>query len=157
MLPEHYCDFLIALYTEGEALEDTRKKSASLKGIERFQIILLFLILPFSFVVIYFTEIETFLQLIILLLLLSYSVWVCFYFKGARSFYFHAALVISLFLLLLTSITAAEAWFYHPSATASVIVLNFLIWTGIGSYFRFNYLFYIGLLGTGFVIIYHFL
>lgn len=162
LLPEHYCDFLLALYTEGEGVEELNKKIGTNRGfpkryLERFQIILLFLLLPFSFVVIYFTELQVHLQLIIISLFLSYSIWVGYNFREESRFYLHFSFIVSLFLLLsftllLVQITAQEAMF-----TVIGILFNFLIWILLGLYYKFYYLIIAGVFGIGFTFIYYFI
>ncbi|GGN66146.1 MULTISPECIES: hypothetical protein [Oceanobacillus] len=160
LLPEHYCDFLLALYTEGEeatTIEQQRKGTSFTKVVERFQIALLYLLLPFSFIVIYFTEFHVNLQLVILFLLLSYSVAVAIYYKNKRAVYFHSAFIISLFLGLLLSLSISNLWFIQPIAAALVIVCNFIFWIFAGYKLKSKYIAFIGALGVIFVFLYYFL
>lgn len=161
LLPEHYCDFLLALYTEGEEpttiIEQQRKGGTFSKVVERFQIALLYLLLPFSFIVIYFTEFHVNLQLVILILLFSYSVAVAKYYKNKRAVYFHSAFITSLFIGLLLSLVISNIWFIHSIATAIVIACNFIIWIFLGYKFKIKYIAFIGALGVIFVFLYYFL
>lgn len=159
MLPEQYCNFLLALYTNGQEAETIIKQDSltrRFKNIERFQVLLLYLLLPISFVVIYFTEFHVYLQLLILALLLSYALWGCFSFKDKKRFHYHAILMISLFLILLFTITFSDWLFGRSMITNIVIAGNFMIWMVLGLRFQMKFMKVIGLIGMIFVIIYYF-
>jgi hypothetical protein len=162
LLPEHYCDYLLALYTGGEGvIEDERLQATNQpkrkQGLERFQLFLLFLLLPFSFVVLYFTEVPDLLQLVMLFLFLSYSIWTITYFQHKGNFYVQASLVISLFLLLFLSIFMLDLLFEQAIAMTIGVFLNFLLWIVVGSIFRYYYLVVIAATGILFIIVYHFI
>ncbi|MCF3941790.1 hypothetical protein [Oceanobacillus alkalisoli] len=160
LLPEHYCNFLLALYTEGEdakASKEQDKASLFPNMVERFQLLLLCLSLPFSFIVIYFTEFHVNLQLVILILLLIHSASLAIYYKDKRPAYFHPAFITSLFMLLMLSISVTNVWFSQPIATAMVITSNFLFWMIAGYKLKSKYIIVIGALGSIFVFLYYFL
>lgn len=159
LLPEQYCDYLLALYTEGEdeskVLAQNRKRISIL---ERFQIVLLYSLLPLAFIVIYFTEFQNHLQLIILGIFLSYSGWLSINYKDhTNRIYFHSAFIISLFLFLLLCIMLTEVIFVHQSILMFVIASNFIFWVLLGYVFKYKYLMLIGFLCLLFQFIYYFL
>lgn len=80
LLPDQQCDFLLALYTNGEKVTKIPGKSKmnishESRMIKMMQLIILLLLLPFSFLVLYFTEFHSYLQLGILALFFSYAFW----------------------------------------------------------------------------------
>ncbi|WP_339228146.1 hypothetical protein NSQ77_00040 [Oceanobacillus sp. FSL K6-2867] len=77
LLPETYCDYLLALYTNGEAHSeevDNKVKTRQWTIINVIHLLLALLMVPFSLLVLYFTEFDSFLQLVILLLFFSYLI-----------------------------------------------------------------------------------
>ncbi|MCM3738715.1 hypothetical protein M3210_00380 [Oceanobacillus luteolus] len=162
LLPEHYCNYLLALYTNGEEMtdvitQDYKGYNKYLTLIERFQIVILYLLLPFSFVVIYFTEFHIYLQLVILALLLSYSLWCTFSFNDKRRLYFHSALIISLFLFLLTTILVGDLLSGSAFVVTGIVLMNFLLWLILGYLAKFKYMLISGIIGIIFVLVYYFL
>ena len=68
LLPEQYCDYLLALYTEGEGGHPHSRPArfAWMKWIRIFFILLICLLLPAGVLVIYFTELSFVLQILLL-------------------------------------------------------------------------------------------
>src|SRR5699024_12207133 len=102
LLPEVYCDFLLALYTQGE------RKVQKISPLLIFNTILLLPLIPISLVVIYHTEIHPILQIGILTLFLTFSIWSYKNFKNQQYFFSYLALVIVLILILLLSLRSEE-------------------------------------------------
>ena len=163
ILPNQYCDFLLALYTNGEDID----ANIDSKHLERyghtgrktsvpmiFQIILLFLLLPFSFLVVYFTEFHIYLQLGILTLFLSYALWSFLYLKQRKIIYYHLGLMISLFLLLLLSISISNLLFNQAFVLNGSIVINFILWLFLSRIYKLRYLLITSILGLIYVILY---
>lgn len=162
LLPDQQCDFLLALYTKGESNTKALSKSNQYTGkepkwIKAMQIILLLLLLPFSFLVLYFTEFHIYLQLGILALFFSYAIWSFLYFKQRAAIYFHLSIVISLFLLMLFTICFSKVLFHQSSAVNLIIMFNFVIWLFVGRYYKLQYLIITSILGLIFVVVYLFL
>ncbi|KIL44433.1 hypothetical protein [Jeotgalibacillus soli] len=155
VLPEHYCDYLIALYNQGEEAPDVKrknKKTSSVLG-EKASIYLkpaslLILLSIASFVVLYFTELSITLQTAIL----SFFVilFIVFGLKTDKKqliaplFYSAAA-----FLLLLQTI---HLWEYYSPGDIQVLYLligsQCLAWFVLGIIFRMHYFTVSGFLGT---------
>ncbi|WP_231563724.1 hypothetical protein [Anoxybacillus sp. KU2-6(11)] len=74
LLPEQYCDFLLALYTEGNHNDVDQSTKQVPTWAVRFTMIMIGIFLPFALLVIYFTELSFVLQTLIL----SLFVIVCF-------------------------------------------------------------------------------
>ncbi len=134
MLPERYCDYLLALYTNGEELEDGENESVTLQRRKPFiitSILLLFLMIPFSFLMIYFTEFHSLLQLTVLLLFGFYSIWLYRQFSRKQYDFIYFPLIASLLLLLLFTMEASRLFTQNQSILATVIVVNFILWLSI--------------------------
>lgn len=163
LLPDQQCDFLLALYTKGEkntkALSKNKQHIGSeSKWILGMQVVLLLLLLPFSFLVLYFTEFHIYLQLGILTLFFSYATWAFLYFKQKSNIYFHLSIIISLFLLMFLTIRFSNLLFNQQSGAVNLIIIfNFVLWLLIGRYYKLQYLIITSILGLIFVIVYLFL
>lgn len=164
LLPNQQCDFLLALYTNGEDIDANleskqlgRHKGRKTSATTMLQIILLLMLLPFSFLVLYFTEFHIYLQLGILTLFLSYALWSFLYLKQRKIIYYHLGLMISLFLLLLLSISISSLIFNQAFLLNVVILINFILWFFLSRIYKLHYLLYTSILGLIFVIIYAFL
>ncbi|WP_156290709.1 hypothetical protein [Oceanobacillus salinisoli] len=152
LLPETYCDFLLALYTNGDGeLSGTSKKN---KVMVLLPAILCIMLLPFSFLVIYFTKFEAVLQLTILILFFSYSFWCSIYLKKHTTYLYHMALVISLLLLLMFTVFIGNLWNGHSYLIAGIILLNFIFWLFLSNRQHLHYLKFTGVIGLVFSIIY---
>ncbi|MRG86619.1 hypothetical protein [Salinibacillus xinjiangensis] len=87
MLPDVYCDYLIALYSEGQGI-DHKKKKARPKRFSKLlmivDLIFLLLLIPFSFLIIHFTEINLGLQIGLLILLLTIGIIHLYFFLSLK-------------------------------------------------------------------------
>lgn len=148
LLPEHYCDFLLSLYTEGnqEMIEQKEKKATIL-----YNVLLIFvaLLVPISFLFIYFTELPIVLQTG----MLSFFICLCFVVllllkKKLYRFYVHIILVVIAILFffiqveLCTYFSANNQW-----AIAGVIFINCLGWIVIGKTRKLTSFFISGIVG----------
>ncbi|WP_226677320.1 hypothetical protein [Mesobacillus jeotgali] len=132
LLPEHYCDFLLNLYTEGSSEADsTRKKRPSgTKGIIGFILVGLLSLSVFLF---YFTELSLFLQTALIIFFGITTLSAAFYMLK-KSFFDLIPLLASALLLLITSVQAAEIIFPdHPVILYLVAGLNCLLWITAGA------------------------
>ncbi|WP_330948611.1 hypothetical protein [Virgibacillus sp. MG-45] len=163
LLPEMYCDFLLALYTNGEAstFEDEEKISNQRMGTwtmkKGLQFFLLVLLVPFSFLVIYFTQFQLVLQLSILLLFFGFSGWMLNNYKHVRDSSFHIALVVMLILFLIISDFFVKQLDLGSAVSAIIVLFHFIFWFWISRKLRLNYLMissFIGLfIAVGYLIL----
>ena len=98
MLPEHYCDFLLALYTKGNGLQDQSEKSRLRKNI-----LLLFILIPIGIFLFYFTELSLTLQIVFGFILIIMGILLTFY-SAKRGMLFQIPLIMTAFLLLFVSV-----------------------------------------------------
>ncbi|RDW19216.1 hypothetical protein CWR48_09235 [Oceanobacillus arenosus] len=144
LLPAAQCDFLLALYTNGANITEEQeiftdnKKRVNLNLI--IQGILLILLLPSSFLVLYFTKFQPGLQLGILILFLSFAAWAFGSRRKTKGFIQQLAIVIGLFIVLLLAVFLSDLFFSNQPILQYVIPLNFVGWFMIGRKLRIQYL-----------------
>jgi hypothetical protein len=128
LLPEHYCDFLLALYTKGNGLQDQSEKSFLRKNI-----LLLFILIPIGIFLFYFTELSLTLQMVSGLILIIMGILLIIY-STKRGMLFQIPLIMTAFLLLFISV---QITVIHTSGYSFmlyiVLAINCFIWlfTGI--------------------------
>lgn len=152
LLPETYCDFLLALYTEGnqdkeELPSQTLKKNQGFTAFHGLICGLLLLLLLATLLVIYFTELSYVLQMSIVGFFLGTSIAVTAYFIRKRVF-FQVPLSLSFIQLLLISLSLVD---YLANGdrfwTGTIIVFNCLLWIVMGRMTRVLYLVISGVVG----------
>jgi hypothetical protein len=154
LLPEQYCNYLLALYTEGDD-----KKRPHGRGSDRRRTVFTFLLagmicllLPASTLVIYFTELSFVLQMLLyalffFLCLVAIRLW-----KGKGNI-LHIPLISGAFIFLIASIKIGEYYFPKQKAvTALTIFINCLWWIWMGKRFRLLYFLLSGIIGMGILI-----
>lgn len=156
LLPRMYCDFLLALYTQGEERNEEAITGNTNKRILLyvFPLILQAVMVPFAFVVIYFTEFAAVLQMALLLIFSAYSLWLAVYLKKSSGFFPHTSLCLCLLLILLTAVFAVSLVSTNIWVTLLIILLNFLAWIGLSYKKDVKYLRILAGLGIVFTIIY---
>lgn len=153
MLPEHYCDFLLALYTEGEI-------SANKKGRDKNvwkNSLIIFLILTalgLSVFVIYFTEFNFVLQTMILtsfvVLLLLFGIY---YTK--KEYWYTFFYIGTAIQLLLLSVFLNDKLFHNGAGTlCAMIIVNCILWILTGWKLKLYYFIFSGIIGIIVLVIY---
>ena len=153
MLPEHYCDYLITLYTEGNG-EEAEIKSKNNKT--KYLIIshLFFLVLiPISIFLLYFTELSFILQMAISLIFLIFSfAGVFLYNKNQQNVDIPATSAAILFLLM--SVRMVLQFFLNEIIFLYIILLlNCVIWYISGKKYKLLYFTISSLIGGGLLIL----
>ena len=127
MLPEHYCDFLLALYTKGNGLQDQSQKSRLRKNI-----LLLLILIPIGIFLFYFTELSLTLQIVFGFILIIMGILLSFY-SAKRGMLFQIPLIMTAFLLLFVSV---QITIIHTSDDSFmlyiVLAINCFIWIFTG-------------------------
>jgi hypothetical protein len=130
LLPEQYCNFLLALYTEGDQVN--RKKVG--KGSNKRKFFLAYtplLMIPIG-IFIYFTELSFFLQMALYALLLLFGFGASFYFFR-KTIDFIVPMISTALLALLCSVDLVTYFFPDNHASLyAIIILNCLAWFIIG-------------------------
>ncbi|MFI8575255.1 hypothetical protein ACIGEL_06035 [Rossellomorea aquimaris] len=152
MLPEHYCDYLLALYTEGDGMEHSDQKNVKKKTMlkDLASICAIFI----SLFVIYFTELSIVLQTTILASFVGLLVVSGIYYSKKQLspllLYMAAACI-----LLLASIEITEELFGGSSIGMYItLFLNCFLWIGAGLKWKLGYFSLSGLAGGILLIIF---
>jgi hypothetical protein len=127
MLPEHYCDFLLALYTKGSGLQNQSEKLRLRKNI-----LLLLILIPIGIFLFYFTELSLTLQIVFGFILIIIGILLTFY-SVKRRMLFQIPLIITAFLVLFISV---QITLIHTSGDSFmlyiVLAINCFIWIFTG-------------------------
>ncbi len=151
LLPEQYCDYLLAFYTEGNQPKEDRKdvngkflKSANL---------LFLLLIPMSVFLLYFTELSIILQTAFAILFIFLGAALFFYFSR-KEIILHIPIITSALILLFYSVDLTAAFFPNQSLPLYInLICNCLIWILIGWKWRLVYLSISGGLGIVTVLV----
>ncbi|MFE7061097.1 hypothetical protein ACFVAD_02945 [Sutcliffiella sp. NPDC057660] len=138
LLPEHYCDYLLALYTEGEG-SNKQAKVPKKNLFHLFLAILIPLFVPITFLVIYFTELSIDLQMLPIIFFILLSLFGYYVFRKEH-FFIHIPIVTSALLLLLLSLKLVEAIGYHPTQMLVAVGAQGVGWFVIGFLKNWYYL-----------------
>ncbi len=155
LLPREYCDFLLALYTQGDEEAGSLEMEPRVAG-KRLSAVLtgstLFL-LPLSFLVIYFTEIDPLLQTG---LLSTFAIFTFFYgrfLKKRNNFQFHIPVIVGFLILLLLSVSMFHTFYTNNKIIYLLLLANSLVWVGTGFRLKLYYLIAAGVIGLILTII----
>ncbi|AKM19715.1 hypothetical protein [Geobacillus stearothermophilus] len=141
LLPEHYCNYLLALYTEGDASLSPRRPLRSRLEAS------LCLLLPAAALAIYFTELSFVLQTLLLSLFLAACLLLVWRWRKERQL-LHFPLIGSAWLLLVETVAVSSHYFPGQTGALTVTVLaNCAIWLAIGRLFRLRYFFLSAVVG----------
>jgi len=133
LLPEHYCDYLLALYTEGDAHPGPRRPWRSRLAAS------FCLLLPAAALAIYFTELSFVLQTLLCALFFAVCLFLCWRWRTERQL-LHFLLIGSAWLLLLGTVAACERYFPGQSGPLMFALLaHCAVWLAIGLLLRLHY------------------
>ncbi|HZH63229.1 MAG TPA: hypothetical protein VEY70_27490 [Metabacillus sp.] len=146
LLPDTYCDFLLALYTEGNNDSEKSGPSKNKMGRQLILIGIIFVLFLISTLVTYFTELSFVLQTVTTGFLLLTSIIVTAFSIRVKGSY-QIALVTTFIQLLIFSLSFVE---YTTEGNhlwvAATVVTNCLLWIAIGGFFRVYYLLICGVI-----------
>src|SRR6478735_8070828 len=77
LLPEQYCNFLLALYTEGTGINETNQGSKNPKN--RKKVFVWLLLIPIIVFIVYFTELSLILQIVFAIVFILIGIYLTFY------------------------------------------------------------------------------
>lgn len=153
MLPEHYCDYLLALYTEGDVMEQSDQKKAKKKTMLK-DFLFSICAMLISLFVIYFTELSIVLQTTILASFVGLLVGIGIYYTKKQLspllLYMAAACI-----LLLSSIEIIEELFGRNSFGMYItLFMNCFLWITAGLKWKLGYFCLSGMAGLILLIIF---
>ncbi|WP_071395798.1 hypothetical protein [Bacillus tuaregi] len=142
LLPEHYCDFLLAIYTEGNGIEEKSKKSHWLK-----KELLLPLFIPIIMIILYFTELSFILQLVFSIILILMGIYLTFLFKK-KGLLFQIPLIVTALVVLFSSVKLTLALLPENLLVLYIVLgLNCIMWLAGGWRFKQLHFTLSGILG----------
>lgn len=147
LLPDQYCDFLLALYTEGKGLQTQTGKSKSRKTNA-----LLLLLIPTGIFLFYFTELSLTLQIVMSVFFLVMGIYLIFI-LAKKGLLFQIPLIITAILLLFISVQLTLTYTSSPFSLYMVIAINCLLWLFIGLKFKQLYFSISGIAGLLLLVI----
>ncbi len=147
LLPDQYCDFLLALYTEGKGLNHQPRKSKSWKINA-----LYLLFVPVGLFLLYFTELSLTLQIVFSVFFITVGIFVTFI-LAKKDLLFQVPLILTAILLLFSSVQVALTYTSSLVTFYIVIAINCLIWLITGLKFKQLYFSISGIAGLLLLII----
>ena len=148
LLPVQYCDFLLALYTEGNGIG---KKSKGIQG--RSKAWLWLLVIPVIMFFIYFTELSLILQISISVIYV-FSGMILSVYLYKKGLLFQIPLMITAIIFLFISVEYSKLFFAENVISLYfILVVNCLIWTLIGRKFKLLYFTISGITGLMLLVI----
>ncbi len=153
MLPEQYCDYLLALYTGGEGTGEPDKRSVKNKFLLK-DFLFSICSVSISLFVIYFTELSIVLQTAILASFVGLLTGVGIYYtkKQLSPLLLYCS---SASILLLASIEIVEGLFGgSPFPLYITLFLNCLMWIGVGVRWKMSYFTWSGSVGVVLLLFY---
>ena len=138
LLPEQYCNYLLALYSEGESnFEEgsARSKRSIIKPLIAYSVPLF---VPAMFLVTYFTELSVELQMLLLIIMTLLSSIVYFFFRKEKH-YIHIPVIVIAILLLYWNIMLLEYFQLTGIAYFVTIAIHSSCWLIIGWKMKWHY------------------
>ncbi|MGM8364605.1 hypothetical protein ACLIBG_03880 [Virgibacillus sp. W0181] len=157
LLPRHYCDFLLALYTKGDYEVDELENNDNdkVEWLFLLQIFFLVIMIPISFSIIYFSALHFIWQVCMLILFLMAAYWsIVSYKKHSYKHYYNLAVFIFLCLIMMLCIKIINAFFLNQLFLYIVMFINLFSWLIIGYYKRSLFISVGGIIGAILLIVY---
>lgn len=154
MLPPHYCDYLLALYTQGEEFTESGRR-ARVKRVQMTTAALAIMLLPVAVFILYFTELSFLLQTVILTSFVGSLLLLAIYFSRKKVLAPLLFLGAAILLLLLSLELNTQVFEKNPYTLYGLLSLNCLLWIYTGVKLRLLYFSISGALG--FLVILFFL
>lgn len=156
LLPAVYCDYLLALYTKGEGASTDSIKTQKHKSILLYSmsIMLLTILIPLTFLVIYFLKFPSLVKIFILFLCIAFTLIMYRFLKKQNYYFHHLALIVLLMLILLTTVFIGTIFTEHQLLMKLIVLLNFVSWSILGRKLQAKYLVVASFIATVFMFIY---
>ncbi|MET3682439.1 phosphoglycerol transferase MdoB-like AlkP superfamily enzyme [Alkalibacillus flavidus] len=151
LLPAEYCDFLLALYTFGEGVEEENDQSVKKKNRKQaliyLDVIFLLLLLPASLLMSVVVELNVAVDLSLSVLILIILIGHVYWFRRRASSMIHIPVMLVFLVLLISSISFINTLYGQGMLLNGVIAVHCVLWVIIGIYWRYYYLTASGIVG----------
>lgn len=152
MLPEHYCDYLLTLYTEGNGVEESQVKKEG-KSILFIFSLLYFSFIPITIFLLYFTELSFILQMAISLIFLIFC-FVGIFLYNKNEWNVDIPATVAAIIILLCSVVFGLKFFSNEIIFLYIILfLNCLFWYLCGKKYKLLYFTISAFIGTFLLVI----
>lgn len=138
LLPEHYCNYLLALYSEGENNVETESVINKRSYIKPFIAYTVPLFVPVMFLVTYFTELSVELQMLLLMIFALLSSVVYFFFRKEKQ-YIHIPAIVIAILLLYWNIMLLDYFHFTGNWYFVAIAIHSSCWLSVGWKMKWHY------------------
>ncbi|RPF55606.1 hypothetical protein [Aquisalibacillus elongatus] len=148
LLPEHYCDFLIMLYTEGEGVEEqdaVQKQQGRSIGLY-IDLIFLLLFIPVSLFLTLSMDASIVFHVTSVAVILFITVMHYIFFRKKQLIWIHLPVILFFIILFLGSIVIFEPYL-NTVMISGLILLNCLTWILFGYWKKYVYLTVSGAIG----------
>lgn len=138
MLPEHYCNYLLTLYTEGN--QPAEEKKSTKKNRPNFLLSSFWLLfIPITVFVFYFTELSFILQMAISLIFLTFCIG-GIYFLKYKNFGVDIVLSVAALIFLLASVHMVVHLFpQNLLMLTGMLMIHCAVWFILGKKFKLLY------------------
>ncbi|OMP67652.1 hypothetical protein [Domibacillus epiphyticus] len=138
MLPPHYCDYLLALYTQGEEYTESGRRART-RRVHLTAALIAAMLLPIAVFVLYFTELSFILQTVILTSFVGLLLLLAMYFS--RKKILAPLLFLGAAVLLLLLSLELNTHFFEGNAISlyGILFFNCLLWFYTGMKLRLLY------------------
>jgi hypothetical protein len=151
MLPEHYCDYLLTLYTEGNGVEEntiSKKRRGFLLSS-----FLFFSFIPITIFLLYFTELSFILQMAISLIFLIFC-FVGIFLYNKKQLNVDIPATVAAIIFLLFSVAFVLYFFVNEIIFLYIILfLNCLFWYMCGKRYKLLYFTISAYIGASLLVI----
>ncbi|MEK4908269.1 hypothetical protein [Niallia sp. FSL M8-0099] len=151
MLPEHYCDYLLTLYTEGNGVEEntiSKKRRGFLLSS-----LLFFSFIPITIFLLYFTELSFILQMAISLIFLIFC-FVGIFLYNKKQLNVDIPATVAAIIFLLFSVAFILYFFVNEIIFLYIILfLNCLFWYMCGKRYKLLYFTISAYIGASLLVI----
>lgn len=159
LLPDEYCDYLLALYTKGntKVLAQQKRKRKTLKTVTILRICLILLMLLLT-ITIYFLNLDRLMETALLVSCLFFSTWMYLLLRN-QQLNTPQITVVMLALYLIASMIFSTSFFQHRVALYIVFMIHFSFWYFLSKRMNLTFLKIVSILSTSilaFYLIYQF-
>lgn len=144
LLPSEYCDYLLALYSEGDdhsndedLTGEKKRKNLPFSGLYT---VLILILLPLSFLVIYFTEMDIIMQtgLLSSFVLIAFIQFIRLRYEKSEQL--HVPLIVGLLILFLLTVQLLSHFYTSNASIYASIPVHSLFWFFLGARLKIKYL-----------------
>ncbi|MDQ0351047.1 cation transport ATPase [Alkalibacillus filiformis] len=151
LLPAEYCDFLLALYTYGEGVEESASTKRDLVRNSLFlyaDVVLLILLLPISLFLLVFFQYDLWIEMVIFLGMMLLIAGHLYWYNKKHQTLIHIPIMLLFLVLLIATISLFHTLFGQGVVLISTIFFHCIIWVVVGIIYRYYYLVASGVIGT---------